>query len=528
MFQFIQELWLGTIANEINHRKQIAKLPISHECIESANLGVICVVGDESSGKSSVLRRLLQLPIFEVGPDLITRHVLRLKLVYCAEHTTPHMIFMVPGKRTIESTSVQEIHDALKASHADVQHSGVGISDIEAVLEISSNLYPNIEIIDTPGLLSHAQEDEPENLPMIAKTIVQKYILKPNCIVLFIGDGRANLRNSPSMALLKELKPETVIKVITKIDCLVDMRQPNGPLAGFLETFGNEAKYCIALSNYASKLNATFDEITNEEELFFKNNLNYKDMKHKVGITSLLQVVNQIAERNSRHKWAESQCSREKKELENFEVELMNMGPELKTEDILSQVTMSLLGDDMFFDKMIDKAWIKSSFVLPNAGTWHEEANIDICKFLQNFESELLSKIKTIFATHVMKLHRFATFAHGFETRLHEKIQERTDAFMKRWAQLAHKIQLDHDTLENYSPKQWLHGTKCCLSQTILMNLKETPKGPQPPNLQMQIYLLMQDLSCEESEDVRILRSSLQLKIKTIKEIIQLLPSNQL
>ena len=217
----------------------------SDQSIESAQLPEICVLGDESSGKSCVLRRLLQLAIFQTGQDIITRFPLRVKLIYTKTQQTPKMIFKVSGNLDVESLDEKQIHDAIKAAHDVIEKTGKAISDVEATLEVYSDRVPNIDIIDLPGTLSQANPGEPVDLPTTVKTIVTKYISKP-CVVLFIVDGKANQRNSPASGLLKEIKPKNVIKVFTKVDCLYDARQTN-PLESFMQIFNREENNVVEL-----------------------------------------------------------------------------------------------------------------------------------------------------------------------------------------------------------------------------------------------------------------------------------------
>jgi hypothetical protein len=465
------------------------------------------------------------LKIFQCASGLITRHPLIIKLKYAASQRIPKMVLTIPGKPILTSTAEKEIHDALKASHDAVEASGVGISDIEGVLEISCYNLPNIEIIDLPGMMLYCKAGEPETLPLTAKNIAKKYISKPGCTVLFIADGRENQRNSPAMALLNEVKPETVITVYTKVDCLVDNRQTAGPLASFLEIFNQEEGYAVALCNYEPKPNCSFQDISEEEMKMFKANLDYFSMSEKIGIDSLLRIVNQIAEGATRAEWAVKQKEREQKELTKFEAEYVGLGPELKVEEIITHACAALTSDDACFENLIQQAWQQSMYVVPTISAWFSEPNFDINVFLRKFEALVIAKMKTFFLKHALRLHRFRAFEQAFYAAFSAKMAEKNDLFIKRFQRISEKIMLDHDTLSNYSPEEWLRGAKCCLIQSVLMNLKEVANGPVAATLASQLSLLMQGLSADEHPEAAAARVALQLKIKTLKEILQILPS---
>jgi hypothetical protein len=520
---FLRNFWLGLVSEEINSKKIEAKLPTSFESVESISLGEMCVVGDESAGKSWTLRRLTQLGIFDVGQNVVTRLVCRLKLRFSATTTTPKMKFAVPGKAVIESTSVQVIHDALKEAHDEVKASGEAISGTEVTLEILSNSVPNIDIVDLPGLLAEAQADEPDDLPETVKNIVRPYVSKPGTVVLYIVDGKGSQRNSPAAGLLRSVKPASVIKVFTKVDCLRDDRQ-SSPLAAFLEVF-NKEKDAVALSNYEPKPGATFDEILQEETKFFKSNLpEFEKMRDKIGIGSLLSFVNRVAEKATREQWALKQQEKERKELAKVEAELVAQGPELKIDNLVSHLILGLTGDDAVFEKLIDDAWNACGFVMPQNVVYALPASIEISRFLQKFESLVLGKAARFLQEHASRLHRYRTFGECFSKIFKAKMSERIPFFMTRWHQIRDKIQLDHDTSTNYHPDQWLRGAKCCIMQTILMCLSDCPCGPAPPFLNQQLSTLLQGLPCEESPEAAAIRVGLQDKIKILKEIVAMLP----
>jgi hypothetical protein len=51
MFNFLKTLYVGNVSADVNARKLKAQLPTSDESIESADLGRICVLGNENVGK---------------------------------------------------------------------------------------------------------------------------------------------------------------------------------------------------------------------------------------------------------------------------------------------------------------------------------------------------------------------------------------------------------------------------------------------------------------------------------------------
>ncbi len=283
-------------------------------------------------------------------------------------------------------------------------------------------------------------------------------------------------------------------------------------------------EWTTALSNYEPKPNSSFEEIATEEMKFFKSNIkDFDSMSSSLGISSLHEIINQIAEGATRESWAKKQGEKEQKELVKFKAELVALGQELKTNQIATAVVNDLVKNDINLEQTIQAAWDKCGFILQDANLWNVEPMIDIEKFLRNFELLFVEKTNKIFATHALKLHRFNNFLETFLKNFSTILKERTPIFMIKWQQIYVKINLDYATLATYIPAEWLRGIKCCFNQTVLMYLQESQNGPVPPSLVTQLSSLMQGLSCEESEATIAIRTALKLKIKTIEEILALL-----
>lgn len=264
MFKLLSAFWLGNVTEKIKLCKLKAQLPTNDESIQNANLGKIVVVGNESVGKSWILDRCLQLPIFDRGRDVITRCPFHTKLIFSPKHTTPKMIFKAPGKPVLETLHAVDILLAIREIHAEIEASGIGISEKVVYLEIYSSVVPNIILVDPPGLLSYPAPGEPLDLPQKVAEIMKKCITETDCVILHIRDGQSNQRTSPSASLLKEMqqtKTLKIVEVMTKVDLLKDDRESE-PMLKFFNTFDVKNPDTIAVINYAPHENATFDEIT--------------------------------------------------------------------------------------------------------------------------------------------------------------------------------------------------------------------------------------------------------------------------
>jgi GTP-binding protein EngB required for normal cell division len=520
MFNFLKQSWIGQLVSAVNERKKEVKLPVSDEAIQEANFGEVIVIGDESAGKSWVLRRLIQLKIFQCGEDIITRHILRVELRFNPGMTKPLMGLKLPGKQDFTTSDPQLIHDALKASHDEVARSGQGVADIEAILRISCSSVPNIDLIDCPGLLNFPSEGEPNDLPQKVRDILKKYI-KKNSIVLHVVDAKANLRNSPAAALLKELTPDTVIKVLTKVDCLVDVRQTGSALGSFLTKFYQEPN-AIAVSNYEPYPNATFDDISKEELKCFQQHVpDFEQKKHLFTMDALFSKINTIAEGNVRKDWATLQQEHETKKMEELEHLVKQQGYLYSHHALSNTVIRGILQDDPEWDKLLSKLWTCANEHLPTTKLWEPmEPDIPIELFLNKLEEVLIFNIQTLMGTSPLKLHRFELFQTGLIANLKNKFQERKPYFLERWHSVKNGMMLYHAISPHYDKSQWERAVKVCTYQTIFMHF-------HPSNvhftLEQQLLSLTCDLSVEEDVKSQQTRQGLMLQIKEIKNILPML-----
>lgn len=518
MFKLLKKFWVGELSDAINDKKTAVKLPINDQAIETANFGIIVVCGEESSGKSNSLRRLLQEEIFEVGEEIITRAPLRITLTYMPTESKKKMVLTIPSKPILTTYNAHEIHDAIKAHHDSIQASGIGISEIESTLNVYSNSVPNVTIIDLPGLLVYAGDGEPNTLPTTVRNIVKKYIELDDCIVLNVIDATANQRSSIGAALLREVAPEKIIKVFTKVDLLRDERQAAGPLTSFLEKFNKEEKLgytCVALSNYKADESDTFDQITRAETEFFESNLDYNKYKDKVGIEVLLRHINRLAEESTREEWAQLQKESEEKNLLQLETQLKSQGPELTMEQLIYESIYGLLHDDSKWELLITKAWNQCAFPLPTNDLWIFAHEFDIKQFLLMFKVQVAAKLKQLFEFNSNRLHRYSKFYEEFVFKFNNFIDSKQEMFLIRWSKLSKHIWKLHDTSDDYKPAQWLRAVKCCLISEVFM----------PEDLKSQLEFMMQGLSIEENAKAIAMRESLVSQIKAIKDILQMLPA---
>lgn len=184
-------------------------------------LPAIAVIGDQSSGKSSVLEALSGVALPR-GSGIVTRCplVLKLKKLNQGEEWK--------GKVTYEDTEVElsdpsEVEGAINTAQNFIAGVGLGISDKLISLDVSSPHVPDLTLIDLPGITRVAVGNQPADIGRQIKRLITKYIQKQETINLVVVPSNVDIATTEALSMAQEVDPEgdRTIGILTKPD-LVD------------------------------------------------------------------------------------------------------------------------------------------------------------------------------------------------------------------------------------------------------------------------------------------------------------------
>ncbi|KAK3373933.1 P-loop containing nucleoside triphosphate hydrolase protein [Lasiosphaeria ovina] len=185
----------------------------------SVTLPSIVVIGSQSSGKSSVLEAIVGHEFLPKGTNMITRRPIELTLVNDPDARVDYGEFPDLGLNRITDFSlIQKNLTELNQSVPDTEC----VSDDPIRLIIHSPKVPDLSLIDLPGYIQVAGENQPRELKRKISELCDKYIRGPN-IILAISAADVDLANSTALQASRRVDPrgERTIGVITKMD-LVD------------------------------------------------------------------------------------------------------------------------------------------------------------------------------------------------------------------------------------------------------------------------------------------------------------------
>lgn len=184
-------------------------------------LPAIAVIGDQSSGKSSVLEALSGVALPR-GSGIVTRCPLVLKLRKLNEGEEWR------GKVSYDDIEVElsdpsEVEEAINKGQNFIAGVGLGISDKLISLDVSSPNVPDLTLIDLPGITRVAVGNQPADIGRQIKRLIKTYIQKQETINLVVVPSNVDIATTEALSMAQEVDPEgdRTIGILTKPD-LVD------------------------------------------------------------------------------------------------------------------------------------------------------------------------------------------------------------------------------------------------------------------------------------------------------------------
>uniref|UniRef100_A0A8D2D704 Dynamin-type G domain-containing protein n=1 Tax=Sciurus vulgaris TaxID=55149 RepID=A0A8D2D704_SCIVU len=184
-------------------------------------LPAIAVIGDQSSGKSSVLEALSGVALPR-GSGIVTRCplVLRMKKLGPEEAWRGKVSYL---DEEVELSEASQVEGEVNKAQNIIAGSGLGISDELISLEVSSPGVPDLTLIDLPGITRVAVGDQPADIGRQIKRLIRKYIQKQETINLVVVPSNVDIATTEALSMAQEEDPDgdRTIGILTKPD-LVD------------------------------------------------------------------------------------------------------------------------------------------------------------------------------------------------------------------------------------------------------------------------------------------------------------------
>ncbi|KAB2607688.1 dynamin-related protein 4C-like [Pyrus ussuriensis x Pyrus communis] len=183
---------------------------------EGIQLPTIVVVGDQSSGKSSVLESLAGFSLPR-GQGICTRVPLIMRLQH---HSSPQPEFSLEYSGRVDRTDEENIAEDIVKATSSIAGGGKGISNTPLTLLVKKNGVPDLTMVDLPGITRVPVHGQPENIYDQIKDMIMEYIKPEESIILNVLSATVDFTTCESIRMSQSVDKtgERTLAVVTKVD----------------------------------------------------------------------------------------------------------------------------------------------------------------------------------------------------------------------------------------------------------------------------------------------------------------------
>uniref|UniRef100_A0A7S0SIS1 Dynamin-type G domain-containing protein n=1 Tax=Mantoniella antarctica TaxID=81844 RepID=A0A7S0SIS1_9CHLO len=206
--------------------RDILKTSLSEEHWQPPQL---VVIGDENSGKSSVLERLVMMPIFPRDRNFCTRVPIHVQLRYNEVALPPTLeVYDVEEEETLTSYTIpaataeldvrDEMHKILEEVNGGLTEEGGVSGSRRIIVRISRPDVPTLDLVDMPGLV--ATEDRSAATHQIITDHIEAH--GDYSLYLFVVEATSKPKNVAAVKIIEKYQLwKRTFGVFTKCDLLV-------------------------------------------------------------------------------------------------------------------------------------------------------------------------------------------------------------------------------------------------------------------------------------------------------------------
>jgi dynamin 1-like protein len=304
------------------------------------DLPQICVLGSQSSGKSSVLENIVGRDFLPRGTGIVTRRPLVLQLINRpaqagangVDKTTDKAanadewgeFLHLPGEKFYD---FHKIRDEIVRDTEAKTGKNAGISPQPINLRIYSPNVLTLTLVDLPGLTKVPVGDQPRDIEKQIREMLMKYISKPACIILAVTAANTDLANSDGLKMAREVDPEgtRTIGVLTKVDLMDKGTDVVDILAGRIIPLRLGYVPVVNRGQRDIETNKAISAALENERDFFENHPSYRSKATFCGTPFLARKLNMILMHHIRTTLPDIKA-RISSNLQKYNAELMALG----------------------------------------------------------------------------------------------------------------------------------------------------------------------------------------------------------
>lgn len=187
------------------------------------DLPQIVVVGDQSSGKSSLIESIVRREFLPRGPGIVTRRPLVIRLFKVTDDDDQHKVDRVKFTHSDrEFTNFDEVCQEIEKETEKLCGDNKGIREEPLTLGVYSRDVVNLTLVDLPGLVKIPVGNQPVDIEIRIRDLITSYIKNPNSIILAVIPANIEFATSEALKLAREVDPEgkRTLAVLTKLDIM--------------------------------------------------------------------------------------------------------------------------------------------------------------------------------------------------------------------------------------------------------------------------------------------------------------------
>ncbi|CAI5688589.1 unnamed protein product [Oreochromis niloticus] len=259
---------------------RLVPMPSAKYAEKDLALPAIAVIGDQSSGKSSVLEALSGVALPR-GSGIVTRCPLELKMMKKKEGEAWYGKISYRGfeEKIKEPALVEKM---IREAQLKLVGNEVGISSELISLEIASPDVPDLTLIDLPGIARVAVDGQSADIGDKIKTMIQTVISKQETINLVVVPCNVDIATTEALNMAKLVDPdgERTLGVLTKPDLVDKGTEENVVKIVHNEVIPLKKGYMVVKCRGQKEITekVSLSEALKYEEAFFKEHAHFQTL----------------------------------------------------------------------------------------------------------------------------------------------------------------------------------------------------------------------------------------------------------